>query len=384
MRILLVSQYYLPYVSGITTYIERLARGLSQRGHRLTLVTSQHTKGLRRLETGNSLTVHRVPVLFKFQRGAFAPRLLWEALKHMRSSDAVNLHVPLFESGLLGVMAKLCGKRLYLTYHSDLARGKGPLFWVVEKLYYLSLKLACFLSDGIVVNSLGHMKTSKVKNYARKCVQITPPVDVERFRRIADTEDFRKKNGIEPGEKIIGNLGRFAPEKGLEYLIKALPLILREIPEAKVVLAGIGEKMVGGEKESVKPQLEALIENLGMAGRVKFLGFLDHESLLKFYSTCDVFVFPSISVDTFGLVQAEALLCGTPVVATDLPGPRDAVALTGGGLLAKPGDEVSLAQAVVAVLKHPAKFTVSRNRLLEFFGVEKTAAEYEKLFQKLA
>lgn len=379
-KILIVSQYYLPYTSGITIYTRRLSEGFVKRGYKVTILTSKHAKDLLNKETRNGVKIIRLPVILKYQRGAFSPTIIFNLVKLMKSHDFIIVNVPYLEVGIVSILAKILRKPMFIIYHSDLKTSNNLLFKLITFVYSTSLKVGCIFSTRIVVNSLTHVKKSKIKEFAYKVKRIIPPIDTELFYKSRGV-NFMKKYGIRRDEKVIGFVGRFAEEKGLTYLISAIPFVQKKIRKVKLILAGTGEKLVGGKKESIKGVLENLVKKLNLKN-IKFLGFLSEKDLVDFYSICDVFVFPSVAIDTFGLVQAEALLCGTPVVSTTLPGPRDVIDLTGYGLLVPPKNPKKLAEAIITILKNRKKYAPSRRRLLKYFGIEKTIDEYEKLLMK--
>jgi len=98
---------------------------------------------------------------------------------------------------------------------------------------------------------------------------------------------------------------------------------------------------------------------------VRFTGFLSDADLRAFYAMCDVVALPSVDpLEAFGMVQVEAMLCGTPVVASDMPGVRFPVQATGMGALARPGDPASVAQGLRRVLADPGSFTRPRDEVV--------------------
>jgi glycosyltransferase involved in cell wall biosynthesis len=98
----------------------------------------------------------------------------------------------------------------------------------------------------------------------------------------------------------------------------------------------------------------------------------------------DVLVLPSTnSTESFGMTQAEAMLAGTPVIASDISGVREAVHMTGMGLLVPPSDSSALAKAIVEVLRDPAQFTRPQADIRDRFDPTRTVDFYQRLFQEL-
>jgi glycosyltransferase involved in cell wall biosynthesis len=105
--------------------------------------------------------------------------------------------------------------------------------------------------------------------------------------------------------------------------------------------------------------------------------------MAEFYRLCDVFVLPSRS-DMFALVQVEALLCGTPLVATDIPGARVVVRETGMGVLVPPGDPQALANGIRAVLDRPGDYHPDPAVVRRIFDPEHSLDRYESLLEEIA
>ena len=131
------------------------------------------------------------------------------------------------------------------------------------------------------------------------------------------------------GHQRVGFAARFAAEKGVEYLLRALPQVLDAFPDARIIFTGAYKNTIG--EDAYRERLEPLLR--AHADRLTFLDLLAPSAMPSYFGLCDVLAVTSInSTESFGLVQAEAMLAGTPVVATDLPGVREAVQRTGMGL----------------------------------------------------
>jgi len=112
-----------------------------------------------------------------------------------------------------------------------------------------------------------------------------------------------------------------------------------------------------------------------------FLGTLSPAQMADFFALCDVLTVASINnTESFGLVQVEAFMCGTPVVATNLPGVRQPVTMTGMGEIVPIEDAGALAEAVVRVLKDPVKYLRPREDIVRIFDLMRTVEQYEALF----
>ena len=142
----------------------------------------------------------------------------------------------------------------------------------------------------------------------------------------------------------------------MEYLVEALPKVVEKYPNVKVFCMGEYQNVIG--EDNYYKNIMPLISNLG--NHWVFLGVLSERDKAAFFGSCDVLVLPSINrTELFGMVQIEAMQCGTHVVATDLPGVRQPVLQTGRGLIVQPRDARGLANAIITVLDKNDHFSVS-------------------------
>jgi glycosyltransferase involved in cell wall biosynthesis len=131
-------------------------------------------------------------------------------------------------------------------------------------------------------------------------------------------------------------------------------------------------------------RLMPLIDELGVE-HWEFLGVLRQDEMPAFLAACDVLVVPSLnSTESFGLVQVEAMLCGTPSVASNLPGVRQPPLMTGMGEVAAIGDPDALAEAVIGVIRNPDEYCQPRDSVEEAFSIEATVSGYEALFEAVS
>lgn len=132
MKILLVLTYYQPHVSGLTIYAQRLATALAQRGHQVTVLTSQYDRSLRQEEVVDEVRIVRVPVWWRVSKGVIMPTFPLVAWQLIRQHDVLSVHLPQFEASLLGLLGRLTGRPTVLTYHCDLQlpRDGSTALWI--------------------------------------------------------------------------------------------------------------------------------------------------------------------------------------------------------------------------------------------------------------
>jgi glycosyltransferase involved in cell wall biosynthesis len=199
--------------------------------------------------------------------------------------------------------------------------------------------------------------------------------------------DLSGFNSIEPrlkrefgltGSPVIGIVSRLVPEKGYEYALKAMPIVLKKFPGALMVIVGDGP---------LRKALEDLCRSLEISGHVDFLGYQDRVEGLT--ADFDVFLLPSIS-EGLGLSLLEAMALGKPVVATEVGGIPEVVKSGVNGLLVPPGDDRALAEATIKILSsRQMAFSLgqaAKNTVFDKFSAqymaEKTMEIYDKILQK--
>lgn len=375
----MVITYYTPHVSGLTIYARRLAEELARRGHQVTVMASRHSPDLPLQEQIEGVSVVRLPVLLKVNKGVIPPTLLWDAWPLVRRHEVVHMHLPLMGSSFVAWLAsRHPRRRTVITYHCDVRPPRSLLSDAIVGVLDLSHRIAAARCDALVANSQDYADHSPfLTRFRRKVETVYPPIQVlppdpERAAR------WRSALGLE-GFRIVGYAGRFSADKGGDYLLRSIPQVVAALPNVRFVFAGENRRVVGEDfYEKVRPLRERYRDHL------LFLGEVTGEQLSDFYSLCDLLALPSVnSTESFGMVQAEAMLCGTPVVASDIPGVREAVRATGMGLTVPPRDETALAQGILEVLLHRERYLAPRIDPCESFGVARTADFYEGLYSRL-
>ena len=379
MKVLVALTYYRPHVSGLTIYVERLARALAARGHQVTVLTSRFDSALPAEETDAGVRIIRAPVLFRVSKGVIMPTFGWLATRLVREHDVLSLHLPQLDAAGLAMRGLLAHRPTVLTYHCDLQLPAGAFNRVVDRVVFAANTMAGLAADRVVAYTHDYADHSPfLRAFRAKRVVIPPPV-VMRSPTPDEVAAFRAAHGL-ADRKVIGFAARFATEKGIEYLLEAIPTIRAEFPNVKVVFAGPYAAVLG--EEHYYARLRPAIDALGDAWR--FVGTLTSDQMPAFFGSCDCLVVPSInSTESFGLVQVEAMLCGTPSVASALPGVRQPVRMTGMGRVVPIASGPGLAEGVITVLRDRAQYVRPRAEIEQIFSLDRTVADYEALFQQL-
>ncbi len=380
MKILQVLTYYRPHISGLTIYVERLSKALVAQGHEVTVLTSQAESDWPREEVRDGVKIVRVPVAFRISKGVIMPSLGFYAWKYVRECDVLHLHLPQFDAPGFALRGKLFNKPTVLTYHCDLRLPDGLFNRIVDRVVLTMNRLAGTFSDAVVTYTRDYGANSPYlsKYINQKLVIIPPPVELPACTDLQALE-FYERHQLND-QQVIGISARLATEKGVEVLLKALPQILQAYPNARVLHAGPYENIIGEEQywEKLKPLFEKY------SAEYTLLGNLDGAELTAFYKNLDVLVLCSLnSTESFGLVQIEAMNNGVPVVASNLPGVRQSVTMTGMGEIVPIGDHTALAEAVIRILDDKEDYLKSPQVISAAFSPTETANEYLRLYEAL-
>ncbi|KZC17584.1 hypothetical protein RHOFW510R12_05035 [Rhodanobacter sp. FW510-R12] len=334
-RILLVLSYYHPYISGISEYAKMLAEGLAQH-HDITVLTGRHLDTLPTREEIGGVTIVRAKPLLFMHKGYISLDLALQFRRLARAADVINFHLPMLDAAWLTHLAPRCA-RFITTYQCDVQPVGGWIDRLAVGAVNLGSRTCIRRSEKVVALSHDYAAGSNILSGE------TVPI-AEGYAPIKDMGlPASARIGDDGAFPVIGFLGRFVAEKGIDVLIRAFERVRLRYPSARLLLGGDYKTVAGG---SIYPQLKASIDALG--DRVELLGRIEEADLPNFYARLDVFVLPSINAyEAFGMVQVEAMLAGVPAVASDMRGVRVPVQLTGVGSLAPPGSDDGLATAIV-------------------------------------
>lgn len=211
-------------------------------------------------------------------------------------------------------------------------------------------------------------------------VKIAPGIDTFHFSPQADATQRRTELGLE-SKKIIISVGRLVHRKGQDKLIQAFPTIVREIPNAHLLIVGEGP---------YRAHLEKLVEKLSLKANVTFVGRIFYNDLPSYLSASDVFVMPSrsrffgLEVEGLGIVYLEASACAIPVVAGVSGGAPDAVQEGITGLCVDGTNIGQIAEAVIHICSDSKRATkmglAGRNWVIEQWQWEIWSKQFNSLF----
>lgn len=379
LKIMIALLYYFPHRTGLTIHVQRVAEELVRRGHEVTVLTARYHPSLPRDETiHNGVRIIRLWTLpVAISRGMLMPAYPWAALGLMLQSDVVWVNVPMLETAYLGLLSQLTGRKIIATHHGDLVLPEGGANNFIINTMFAMFKFMARRSARLIAYSQDYADHSYyLRPFADKVTVNYPPIQMP-------TPDLQEAKALRQSwahgdGPVIGFSGRFVEEKRPDLLIRALEVINQQYPNARLVFAG---------EYDIKYE-DFWERNQGLVAQYRdqliFLGLMDDmQAMANFYAACDVLALTS-DTECFALVQVEAMLSGTPVVMTDIPGGRVPVTVTGMGKLATAGDWQSIGQAVVDVLREPERYCKSREQIESIFSFDETVSTYERVFREHA
>lgn len=373
MRVAHFAKYAFVRIGGVERHVGMLTRGLAARGVDVTVFVYDPS-GSAVAGIVDGVRVEPVRTLAQLSSQPLAPALITRSrrLARARPFDVVHQHWP---DPFAHLVASLMPDRpaQVVSWHCDIVRQRA---WGSLYLALASRTLA--LPDAVVGATESHLRSPQVARFAPPGRQHVIPygVAIGQFeptpRLLREAVALRAKYGDTP---LVFALGRHVYYKGFEVLIRAMSRV-----PAVLLLGGDGP---------LTPQLRQLAAELDVP--VTFVGTIPDKELPVYYYACDAFCLPSTAhTEAFGLVQADAMACGKPVVNTALGNgvnelaPHDLCALT-----VVPGDESALAGALCRILRDSALASrlgsAGRARVRSGFTVEamleKTISLYEALIR---
>lgn len=357
-----VLTYYYPYVSGLTNVARDLAEELVKRGKTVAVIATQHTKELALHEIINGVEVIRTPVIFKLGKGVISPSLISTVSRISKISKLINIHSPMLEAGII---AKFSSCPVVTTYQCDVSLPPTLMGKLQNIIMDFSTKKCIKYSKFITVSSDDYINSSRIVDYIEDKRVVIPPTC---HLRTSGSPAFRDGGGMH-----VGFLGRIVEEKGIEYLVDGFRRF--DNPEARLLIAGDFSNIAGGSV------IERVKSKIGNDSRIKLLGFLDDAELNDFYASIDVFALPSVNpFEAFGIVQVEAMMLGIPVIASNMPGVRQPVILTGMGAIVEPRDENSITEALYTLLNSTVDKNKGIKKTIELYSLQNTIDKFEHLF----
>ena len=344
-------------LAGVEVLLREMLPHMRERGVDSSIVVLKHLDS----PLENALRAEGFPFLHSRGSEIYSPLHVWSLAGHMSSFDVV--HSYLFPAQLWVVAAaKLAAKDIPLVTTEQSTQNRRRRRWArpLDSWMYRSYAAIACNSEATSQNLLDW-----IPNVADRVSIIYNGVPLERFRNALPANRHEILGGSNQ-KSVIMFVARFDPAKDHPTLLRAM----RNVPDAELVLVGDGD---------LRPQMQRLAQELGIAERVRFLGRRpDIPQLLKM---ADLYVHAS-NYEGFGIAAVEAMSAGLPVVASDVPGLGEIV--KGAGVLVPPRDEAALAKAINEVLHSQnlrEELSAASQKRAADFSIERTADAFIETYK---
>lgn len=378
MKICMFTNTYLPHVGGVARSVDFFTRDLRDRGHEVLVVapTFPEAREIGSIKEG----VLRVPAIQNFNGSDFSVRIPIPFIIDQKidqfQPDLVHSHHPFLLGDAAMRAARYRGLPLVFTHHTLYERYTHYVSAQSDAMKRFAVHLSteyANLCNHVVAPSESVARLIRKRGVDRPVTEIPTGVDVDFFSQ-GRGDRFRRQMEIPDDVRVIGHLGRLAPEKNLSYLTDAVVAYMATDERAWFLVVGDGP----GE-ETVKRRFS----DEGMTDRLIMAGKLSGPPLADAYGAMDLFVFSSKS-ETQGMVLTEAMAAGRPVIALDASGAREVVRDgENGRLLPSDADPEAFAEAIGAFFESPERAEEWGRAAVETardFSRESTARKMEQLY----
>ena len=339
MKIAHITATFPPYHGGTGNVCYHNARELARLGHDVHVFTADHGTFSTK-EYQLNVTIHRLSPIFQVGNAPILPGLL----SKLHQFDVIHLHYPfIFGAEMCAFLAQWTHTPLVVSFHNDLI-GDGVRKHLFTAYQKTSARLTVRQASQLCVVSTDHYEFSNLKqavgDVPLPVTALPNGVDIEHFCPNG-TASIREQYGIPiyvPIILFVAALDRAHHFKGLERMLQAMP------HKAHLLVVGDGDLRQAYEQQAAE---------LGIHKQVTFVGKIGHERLPEFYRAADVTVLPSSPPESFGLVLIESMACGTPVIASDIPGVRTVVDNGRSGFLTPHADIEALSTKLQVMLALP-------------------------------
>ena len=384
MKILMLTWEYPPrIVGGIARVVHDLSKRLIKDGHEVTVITYrdgnvpeyENDKGVEVYRVDNYMIHPNNFIDWIMQLNFNMIAKATEVINKEGGFDVIHAH-----DWLVTYAAKSLKQSFNLpmvaTIHATEAGRNSGIHDDTQRYINDTEWLLTYEATEVIVNSnymKGHVQGLFGLPFDKISV-IPNGINLNNFTGIDRDYDFRRRFAMD-NEKIILYVGRLVYEKGVQHLISAMPKILENYHDSKLVIAG-----KGGMIDELKSQ----VESMGLSNKVYFTGYLNQKEVQKMYKCADVAVFPS-TYEPFGIVALEAMLAGIPTVVSDIGGLNEIVEHGVNGMKSYTGNPNSIADSVLSLLFDPQlAMNVTKNaknKVKDEFNWQKIAQDTHYIYQ---
>jgi glycosyltransferase involved in cell wall biosynthesis len=381
LRILVISDVYFPRINGVSTSIQTFALELQKLGHEVTLIAPDYGEIHEELFEVIRIPAQPVPMdpedrLMNYK----AIKQLVPKLKQ-RGFDLIHIQTP-FVAHYAGIhLGKQLSIKTVETYHTFFEEYLDKYIPLIPSalLHFIARHFSrrqCNAVDALVSPSNAMLQVLREYGVTTPAQVIPTGIRIEQFTR-GDGSSFREHFNIPAEQPLLLFVGRVALEKNIQFLIEVVARVVKQIPNALLLITGEGP---------ASETLQKQVRSAGLTENVRFMGYLDrHGELEDCYCAADLFIFAS-RTETQGLVLLESMALGTPVVSTAVMGTGD-VLENGQGCIVAREELNDFSSKVVYLLKDEKKrddLSVSAQSYAEKWSAPVMAQKMAELYSMLA
>lgn len=373
LNVCMVSNMYYPYPGGVAEHIQNLAENLRKLGHEVKILTTNYNNSYLKnsTSTANENFIYRIGKgMSIYINKTFAQMpvgwKLSEKIKRIFEKEEFNIiHIHGALVPTLPLLALKLSKSInIITYHAGILKDYKYLF-----SFPLLLPYHRKLHGHIAVSPAADIASTKL--FPAQSRIIPNGVNTDLFNpNVQPLEEFSNTT------KKILFVGRFEPRKGLKYLLQALPIIKKSIPDVLLIIIGYGMT-----SRSVTGYISKQVKN-----NVKFVGLVTGELRTRYYASCDVCCAPSIGNESFGIVLLEAMATGKPIVASNIAGYRSVVDDGQEGFLVPKCSPKKISEKIITILSNKElakKMSANGREKAMNYSWQRIAKETEKYYYEI-
>ena len=292
--------------------------------------------------------------------------------------DIVHIMLPTFSSLVAIKSAKSLGIPIVAHSHAQPEDIFGEKFLILKKINNLFYRYMAWIysnADIVICPSKFSQRDLLKRTSSLKTKIISNGINLSKFKRV-NPKKFVKKYNIPEDYKRLVFVGRLHPIKKVDTLIKAVPYILKEYENIHVVIVGPGY---------MKKSLEKMSKTLKISKNITFCGRVSEEELIMAYSTCDIFVLPSLG-ELEGMAVLEAMSCKNPILVANSKLSASVDFVKGNGFLFKPENPKDLAEKSLKLLKNEKlrkKMAIRSFKNSREYDINKSVKKLEEVYHSL-
>ena len=383
MRILHVFDFFSPHGGGTVDVLYKLSKALAQRGHEVTIYTSDYKLDQEYVTSLPEVNVRPFRCWSSLANFYLIPGMVMETKRHLRDFDIVHLHCSRsFQNIVARHYALKYGIPYVLDTHGSLPRvvaGEGGFKPMLRRQFDIAFgnRILRDASRLIAETEVGVKEYIQFGASENKIALIPPPFDTEWFSKLPPPGLFRKKYGL-LDKRIVMFLGRIHLIKGLSFLVESF----NDLSESRddIIL------VIVGNDDGYQSTLESEITGLNLSDKVLFTGFLGGQDKLSALVDADVVVQTSV-YEQGAWAPFETVLCGTPIIVSNNSGAGEDVKKIDAGYLVEYGNRNDLKGKIQYVLDNPAEAREKTRKAKEYLEANRSFAkgveQYEKLYEEV-